>query len=300
MVFRQTAVSGNYQLPRNSIENSITLCNQFRLTIDAIIYVEQVLLIVIKIIVMKTVKKHSTITLMLIVLFSLTFNNTKAQLKTPSSVWTYEKGTVTLMNGEEIEGYIYMDMMNPQEFQKRVNLIDEKTYKAYKAGEDVDKEAVVYDANDLQSFTLENGKKFKQAKYANLFAKRKQDQIPKNLMLEVVTEGKITVFKKYYHTQGIVTSHLPDRTKVSDADYVKWQENNFEILAQKEGEEAKNMSSFNIKKLVGDNKTVLTNYAKNKYGFRDLFMKGPVFESSFQMDTLEAFTRMVEDYNKES
>lgn len=249
---------------------------------------------------MKTAKKHSTITLMLIVLFSLTFINTKAQLKTPSSVWTYEKGTVTLMNGEEIEGYIYMDMMNPQEFQKRVNLIDEKTYKAYKAGEDVDKEAVVYDANDMQSFTLENGKKFKQAKYANLFAKRKQDQIPKNLMLEVVTEGKITVLKKYYHTQGIVTSHLPDRTKVSDADYVKWQENNFEILAQKEGEEAKNMSSFNIKKLVGDNKTVLTNYAKNKYGFRDLFMKGPVFESSFQMDTLEAFTRMVEDYNKES
>ena len=248
---------------------------------------------------MKTVKKHSTITLMLIVLFSLTFNNTKAQLKTPSSVWTYEKGTVTLMNGEVIEGYIYMDMMNPQEFQKRVNLIDEKTYKAYKAGEDVDKEAVVYDANDLQSFTLENGKKFKQAKYANLFAKRKQDQIPKNLMLEVVTEGKITVLKKYHHTQGIVTSHLPDRTKVSDADYVKWQENNFEILAQKEGEEAKNMSSFNIKKLVGDNKAVLTNYAKNKYGFRDLFMKGPVFESSFQMDTLEAFTRMVEDYNKE-
>ena len=249
---------------------------------------------------MKTAKKHSTITLMLIVLFSLTFINTNAQLKTPSSVWTYEKGTVTLMNGEEIEGYIYMDMMNPQEFQKRVNLIDEKTYKAYKAGEDVDKEAVVYDANDLQSFTLENGKKFKQAKYANLFAKRKQDQIPKNLMLEVVTEGKITVLKKYYHTQGIVTSHLPDRTKVSDADYVKWQENNFEILAQKEGEEAKNMSSFNIKKLVGDNKAVLTNYAKNKYGFRDLFMKGPVFESSFQMDTLEAFTRMVEDYNKES
>jgi hypothetical protein len=247
---------------------------------------------------MKTVRNYSSITLMLIVLFSLTSNNAKAQLRTPSSVGTYEKGTVTLENGDEVNGYIFIDMMNPQEFQKRVNLIDEKTYKAYKAGEDVDKEAVVYDANDLQSFTLENGKKFKQAKYANLFAKRKQDQIPKNLMLEVVTEGKITVFKKYYHTQGIVTSHLPDRTKVSDADYVKWQENNFEILAQKEGEEAKNMSSFNIKKLVGDNKTVLTNYAKNKYGFRDLFMKGPVFESSFQMDTLEAFTRMVEDYNK--
>ena len=58
------------------------------------------------------------------------------------------------------------------------------------------------------------------------------------------------------------------------------------------------MSTINIKKLVGDNKTVLTNYAKNKYGFRDLFIKGPVFESSFQLDALEAFTRMVEDYNK--
>ena len=248
---------------------------------------------------MKTAKKTSTITLMLAVLFSLTFNLTKAQLRTPSSVWTYEKGTVTLKDGKEIEGYIYMDMMNPQEFQKRVHLIDDSTYAAYKAGEDVFKDAVVYDADDMQSFTLENGKKFKQERYVNLFAKRKQDQIPKNLMLEVVTEGKITVLKKYHHTQGIVTSHLPDRTKVSDADYVKWMENNFEILAQKEGEEAKNMSSFNIKKLVGDNRTVLTNYAKNKYGFRDLFVKGPVFESSFQMDTLEAFTRMVEDYNKE-
>ena len=247
---------------------------------------------------MKTVKNYSTITLMLIVLFSLTSNNAKAQLRTPSSVGKYEKGTITLENGEEISGYIFMDMMNPQEFQKRVNLIDEKTYAAYKAGEDVDKDAVVYDANDLQSFTLENGKKFKQAKYANVFAKRKQDRIPKKLMLEVATEGEITVFKKYHHTQGIVTSHLPDRTKVSDAEYVEWQENNFEILAQKEGEEAKNMSSFNIKKLVGDNRTVLTNYAKNKYGFRDLFIKGPVFESSFQLDALEAFTKMVEDYNK--
>ncbi len=248
---------------------------------------------------MKTAKKTSPITLMLVVLFILTFNDTIAQLRTPSSVWTYEKGTVTLMDGKEIEGYIYMDMMNPQEFQKRVNLIDEKSYAAYKAGEDVNKDAVVYDADDMLSFTLENGKKFKQETYVNLFAKRKQDQIPKKLMLEVATEGKITVLKKYHHTQGIVSSHLPDRTKVSDADYVKWQENNFEILAQKEGEEAKNMSSFNIKKLIGDNKTVLTNYAKNKYGFRDLFIKGPVFESSFQMDTLEAFTRMAEDYNKE-
>jgi 3-keto-L-gulonate-6-phosphate decarboxylase len=75
---------------------------------------------------MKTAKKHSTITVMLIVLFSVTFTNTNAQLKTPSSVGTYEKGTVTLKNGKEVEGYIYMDMMNPQEFQKRVNLIDEK------------------------------------------------------------------------------------------------------------------------------------------------------------------------------
>ncbi len=250
---------------------------------------------------MKTMTKsitRSTIAAVLLVLLSLTCNNVIAQLRTPSSVGKYEKGTVTLKNGDTINGYIFIDMMNPQEFQKRVNLIDEKAYTAFSAGENVDKAAVVYDANDLQSFTLENGKKFKQAKYANLFAKRKQDQIPNKLMLEVVTEGKITVFKKYHHTQGIVTPYLPDRTKVNDADYVKWQENNFEILSQKKGEEAKNMSTINLKSLFGDNKAVLTAYGKNKYGFRDLFVKGPVFESSFQLNTLEAFTKLVEDYNK--
>jgi hypothetical protein len=249
---------------------------------------------------MKTTKSktHSTLAAGLLVLLSFTLNNVIAQLRTPSSVGKYEKGTVTLENGDQINGYIFMDMMNPQEFQKRVNLIDEKAYAAFSAGENVDKAVVVYDANDLQSFTLENGKKFKQAKYANLFAKRTQDQIPNKLMLEVAAEGKITVFKKYHHTQGIVTPYLPDRTKVNDAEYVKWQENNFEILSQKEGEEAKNMSTINLKSLFGDNKTVLTDYAKNKYGFRDLFVKGPVFESSFQLDTLEAFTKMVDDYNK--
>jgi len=250
---------------------------------------------------MKTMTKsitHSTIAAVLLVLLSFTFNNVIAQLRTPSSVGKYEKGTVTLKNGDNINGYIFIDMMNPQEFQKRVNLIDEKAYTAFSAGENVNKAVVVYDANDLQSFTLENGKKFKKAKYVNLLAKRKQDMIPHNLMLEVVTEGKITVFKKYHHTQGFVTSHLPDRTKVNDADYVKWQENNFEILSQKVGEEAKNMSTINLKSLFGDNKTVLTDYTKNKYGFRDLFVKGPVFESSFHLDTLDAFTKTVEDYNK--
>lgn len=235
---------------------------------------------------------------LLIVLLTFTFNSVSAQLRTPSSVGKYEKGTITLANGDEVNGYIFIDMMNPQEFQKRVNLIDEKAYTAFSAGENIEKAVVVYDANDLQGFTLENGKQYKQAKYVNLLAKRKQDMIPTNLMLEVVTAGKITVFKKYHHTQGLVTSYLPDRTKVNDADYVKWQENNFEILSQKEGEEAKNMSTINLKSLFGDNKAVLTDYAKNKYGFRDLFVKGPVFESSFQLNTLEAFTKMVEDYNK--
>ena len=247
---------------------------------------------------MKTAKKHSTITLMLIVLFSLTFNNAKAQLKTPSSVGKYEKGSITLKKGKEIEGYIYMDMLNPQEFQKRVNLIDEKTYKAFLKGKKIKKDIEVYKAKDLGSFKLENGQKFKKAKYVNIFAARKQDMLPKNLLLEVVTEGKITVYKKHHHTQGIVSSYLPDRTEVSDAEYVEWQENNFEILYQKEGAGAKNMSVINIKALVGDNEAVLANYDKDYYGFQTLFTKGPVFESSFQLDALEAFTKLVEDYNK--
>ena len=247
---------------------------------------------------MKTLKIYSFTALMLIVIFSLTSNSAKAQLKTPSSVGTYEKGTITLKKGKEIEGYIYIDMMNPQEFQKRVNLINEKTYKAFLKGKKIKKDIEVYKAKDLQSFTLENGKKFKKAKYVNLLATRKQDMLPKSLMLEVVTEGKVSIFKKHHHTQGIVSSYLPDRTEVNDAEYVAWQENNFEILYQKEGQGSKNLSVINIKAVVGDNEEVLTNYNNDYYGFQTLFTKGPVFESSFQMDALEAFTRMIEDYNK--
>src|SRR5690349_23937378 len=138
---------------------------------------------------MKSMTKstHSTIAAVLLVLLSFTVNNVIAQLRTPSSVGKYEKGTVTLENGDKVNGYIFIDMMNPQEFQKRVNLIDEKAYTAFKAGENVDKAVVVYDADALQSFTLENGKKFKKAKYVNLLAKRKQDMIPHNLLLEVAT-----------------------------------------------------------------------------------------------------------------
>lgn len=246
---------------------------------------------------MKT-NTHSTILAMLIVLFSLTFTDVFAQLRTPSSVGKHIKGTVTLESGEEIEGFIYIDMMNPQLFQKRVLLVTDEANATFTEWEEAEKNQVKYDANDVQSFTLENGKKFKKARYVNLFAKRKQDQIPNDLLMEVATEGKITVFKKYHHTQGIVSPYLPDRKDVNDAEYVKWQENNFEILAQKEGEKAVNLSTINIKKLVGDNRTVLVNYAKDVYGFRTLFTKGPVFESSFQLDALEALVRMVEDYNK--
>lgn len=247
---------------------------------------------------MKTVKNYSTITLILTLLFSLTSNNTQAQLKTPSSAGKYENGTITLKKGKEIEGYIYMDMLNPQEFQKRVNFIDEKTYQAFLEGKKIKKDIEVYKAKDLQGFTLENGQKFKKGRYVNPLATRTQDMLPKNLMLEVVTEGKVTIYKKHHHTQGFVSSHLPDRTKVNDAEYVVFQENNFEILYQKEGEKVKNMSIINIKALVGDNATVLANYDKDYYGFRTLFTTGPIFESSFQRDALEAFTKLVEDYNK--
>lgn len=246
---------------------------------------------------MKTITQ-STIACILIVFFSLTFNNVFAQLRTPSSVGKYIKGTVTLESGEKIEGYIYFDMMNPQLFQKRVLLVKDEANATFTNWEETKKNQVKYDANDVQSFTLENGKKFKKARYVNLFAKRKQDKIPKNLLLEVATEGKITVFKKYHHTQGIISPYLPDRNKVNDAEYVKWQENNFEILVRKEGGKAVNLSTINLKKLVGDNRTVLVNYAKDVYGFRTLFTKGPVFESSFQLDALEALVKMVEDYNK--
>ena len=106
---------------------------------------------------MKRVKIYTT-ALALIALFSLSAFNANAQLKTPSSVGKYEKGSITLAKGKTIEGYIYIDMLNPQEFQKRVNLINEKTYKAFLKGKKIKKDIEVYKAKDLQSFQLENEK----------------------------------------------------------------------------------------------------------------------------------------------
>src|SRR5690606_12544855 len=103
----------------------------------------------------------STILVMFIVFFSLTFNNVFAQLRTPSSVGKYEKGTVILESGEEIEGFIYIDMMNPQLFQKRVLMVTDEAKATFTEWEEAEKNQVKYDANDVQSFTLENGKKFK-------------------------------------------------------------------------------------------------------------------------------------------
>ena len=60
------------------------------------------------------------------------------------------------------------------------------------------------------------------------------------------------------------------------------------------------MSVINIKALVGDKEVVLANYDKDYYGFKTLFTNGPIFESSFQLDALEAFTKLVEDYNNKN
>jgi hypothetical protein len=222
----------------------------------------------------------------------------RAQLKTPSTAGSYEKGTIITKKGQALKGYIYMDMLNPQEFQKQVNFIDEKTYQSFLKGKQIKKDIEVYQAKDLERFTLDNGRIFKKGKYINLLATRTIDVLPKNLMLELVTEGKISVYKKHHHTQGIVSGNLPDRTKVSDAEYVQWQENNFEILFEKEGESLKNLTSVNIKALIGDSNKVLTNYNNDYYGFQTLFTKGPIFDSSFQKETLDAFLRLVQDYNQ--
>ncbi|MTI23170.1 hypothetical protein E1176_19225 [Fulvivirga sp. RKSG066] len=139
--------------------------------------------------------KKITVGVAAMVFLGFTVSTAVAQLRTPSSVGTYEKGTITLESAEEIDDYIYMDMMNPQDFQKRVFLIDEEAYAAFTEGEEVDEKATKYDSKDLQGYSLENGKKFKRASYVNLFAKRKQDKIPKPLLLEVAAEGKVTVLK---------------------------------------------------------------------------------------------------------
>lgn len=234
-----------------------------------------------------------------LVLIAFLFLVTNAAIAGKRIPGTYNKGSITLSNGKTIEGiYIWMDYFHPQQFQREITYLHEKGYEKYKKGKNVRKEKETLKLKKVKGFTLENGKKFKKIKYANILVTKTVDMIPKYYLVEVVIDGKITIYKKHYHTRGRVYQGVLDRYNEGGQEFIDWQNNNFELLFQKDKERnPKNIINANLKKLLGDNEEVFSRYKNNEYAFRDEFSKAREWRANINKPYLESLLKLVSDYN---
>lgn len=212
---------------------------------------------------------------------------------------TYEKGTITFSNGKTEDAYIHMDYFYPQRFQTELSYLDEKGYKDYEKGKKVKKSIIKLKLKEIDGFSLENGKKFKKVKYANMLATKTFDMVPKYLLLQVTTEGKVTIYKKHYRTTGRVYDVVLEAFNNGGQEFIDFQNDNFELLYQKDKtKNPKNMIGVNLKALIGDNEEVLTNYNNNHYGFQSEFTKEPDFAANVHPPYLETLIKLLADYNR--
>ena len=212
----------------------------------------------------------------------------------------YEKGTLTLKNGKTREAYIYIDYCNPHLFQMGLRTIDEKTYKRYVKGKKIKKKSIEkYKIKEIRSFVLDSGKEFRQVKYANLFSPKNTDKLPRRQLLEVVADGKITIFKRGYRTRnGFIYKPVMDAVLEGGATHVEFMRDNFEILYQKDkSKNPKNIRNANLKNLFGDNPEVLQKFQDGDYSFRIEFQREATFSANCDRAFLDALLEMVHEYN---
>lgn len=238
--------------------------------------------------------------LIILLVFLAGILNTTASTTEPEPCSGYEKGTLTMKNGKTKEAYIYIDYCNPHLFQMGVRTIDEKTYKRYAKGKKIKKKSIEkYKVKEIRSFVLDSGKEFRQVKYANLFSQKNTDKLPRRQLLEVVADGKITIFKRGYRTRnGFIYKPVMDAVLEGGATHVEFMRDNFEILYQKDkSKNPKNIRNANLKSLFGDNQEVLQRFQNGDYNFRIQFQREASFSANCDRAFLKSLLEMVHDYN---
>lgn len=240
------------------------------------------------------------ILLALVFVLGATFQAT-ALSTDPEPCSGYEKGVITLKNGKTREAFIYIDYCNPHLFQMALRTIDEKAYKKYIAGKKIAKKAITkHKVKDISSFVLDSGKEFRQVKYSNVFSPKNTDKLPKRQLLEVVADGKITIYRRGYRTRnGFIYKPVMDAVLAGGDEHVEFMRNNFEILYQKDKDKnPKNIRNANLKSLFGDNAEVLRKFQDGDYDFRIQFQRPASFSANCDMEFLDALIEMVNDYNR--
>ena len=241
--------------------------------------------------------KTSIITLFLILGGIL---QSTASVDEPESCWGYYKGTITFVNGKTQETYIYVDYCNPHMFQSALRTIDQKTYKKYAKGKKIKKKAIEkLKVKKIEGFVLEDGRVFRQVKYANLFSQKNTDKLPKRQLLEVMADGDITIYRRGYRTRnGFIYKPVMDATLAGGSTQVEFMRNNFEVLYQKDkSKNPRNIRNANLKNLFGDNPEVLQKFQDGDYSFRIEFQRPASFSANCDTPFLEALLEMVHDYN---
>ncbi len=241
----------------------------------------------------------------LIVLFLvgvLTHANTSDEI-TPSTCSDYHKGTITLKNGKTKEAYIFIDNCNPHNFQQgNITTIGEKAYKKYKKGKRIKKKVMEkYKVKQIQGFVLDNGRTFRQVKYVDLSATTKVGMLPKRFMLEVVADGDITVFRKFYRTQnGFIHGPVMDSKLEGGNNHLQFITNNFELLVQKDKDKnPRNIRNVNLKNYIGDKPEIDDKYLNGDYEFRVQFQRASTFATNCDTPFMDALLELVNEYNEQ-
>lgn len=212
----------------------------------------------------------------------------------------YEKGTVIFKNGKTLETYVYIDYCNPQLFQSGLRTIDAKAYKKYIRGKRIKKKAIEkLKLKKITSVTLESGQHYRTVKYANPYSTKKTDLIPSRLLLEVVSDGKVVVYKKYYRTKnGFIYRPVMDSHFRGGPEHLVFMKNNFEVLIQKDpSKNPKNIRSINLKQYFGDHPGILQKYLDGHYSFREQLQRSPSFSANCDPEFLKSLQELVQDYN---
>lgn len=243
-----------------------------------------------------TYKSFTLAILMLIGFVTTSFASTDA----PQTCADYVKGTITFKNGKSEEAYIFIDNCNPHLFQSGLRTIDEKSFKKYKKGKKIKKKVIEkYKVKQIQSFILENGREFRQVKYMDLSATTKVGMLPKRFIFEVLADGELTIYRKFYRTQnGFIHRPVMDSYLDGGQRHLSFMTSNFELLFQKDkSKNPRNIRNANLKNIFGDNAQVLKRFQDNDYAFRIEFQRQPEFATNCDTQFMDALLEMVADYN---
>lgn len=240
--------------------------------------------------------KKTTYLIVFLAVQCFVFNGTAQDL--------YQKGEIIHDNNKKEEAYIQIDYAFPQRFQNGITYMTPKTHAKYlKKGKVKSKKKIKLKPKEINGFELANGQIFSSIKYVDMTTGKLKKMLPKRMIVEQLTDGKIDLYKLYSRTTGRISYELADLTHEANLsaegrrNLIDYIQNNFQLLIKKEHKNPRNVVHINLLNFIGDDERVKENYDNNHYGLRNQFSED-LKEGRLVNKNYEAsFLKMVNDYN---